>query len=70
MNSIQLQALENIRGVDSDTSSMVNRWLAAIEAMRGGDVYPMMALPSWEWQTLRDEIPEVQELFSRHFPTQ
>jgi len=58
-----LDALKAIAGTPT-----VDGWLEAINELRKGNVKPLFKLPSYEWQTLEECIPEVAELLRRYAP--
>ena len=47
---------------------LTGEWESVVEALEGGDVKPLLALPVWERCFLEDEIPGVKEQRERLAP--
>jgi len=61
-------ALQSLQMLADEHVPLAEAWLTAIAELRKGNVKPFFALPSYEWQTLEERIPEVAELLRIHAP--
>lgn len=63
-----MTALRSLQELADKNVPLAEGWLAAIVELRKGNVKPFFTLPSYEWQTLEERIPEVAELLRVYAP--